>query len=92
MSGVGKDLPDQEQNKKKTPKDFLGENAALVNLDNLVSKTSPSLPKGNSFGYLWKKDLKRFTFNKVLFSYIWLICLFIFLILMKKIISFDFWK
>ncbi|XP_014788046.1 epsin-2 isoform X3 [Octopus bimaculoides] len=45
MSGVGKDLPDQEQNKKKTPKDFLGENAALVNLDNLVSKTSPSLPK-----------------------------------------------
>uniref|UniRef100_A0A0L8FPF5 ENTH domain-containing protein n=1 Tax=Octopus bimaculoides TaxID=37653 RepID=A0A0L8FPF5_OCTBM len=48
MSGVGKDLPDQEQNKKKTPKDFLGENAALVNLDNLVSKTSPSLPKGTN--------------------------------------------
>lgn len=48
MSGVGKDLPDQEQNKKKTPKDFLGENASLVNLDNLVSKTSPSLPKGTN--------------------------------------------
>ncbi|GAB1610936.1 epsin-2-like isoform X1, partial [Argonauta hians] len=48
MSGVGKDLPEQEQNKKKTPKDFLGENASLVNLDNLVSKTSPSLPKGTN--------------------------------------------
>lgn len=45
MSGVGKNLPEQDQVKKKTPKDFLGENASLVNLDNLVSKTSPSLPK-----------------------------------------------
>ncbi|KAL5017855.1 hypothetical protein ScPMuIL_003577 [Solemya velum] len=40
MSGMQQSL--DQQDKKKTPRDFLGDNAALVNLDELVSKDSSS--------------------------------------------------
>ena len=37
MRGLNDSLP-QERSKTKSPADFLGENANLVNLDNLVSR------------------------------------------------------
>ena len=37
MSGMTNELP-KEQQKPKSPADFLGENANLVNLDNLVTR------------------------------------------------------
>lgn len=43
MNGINDALPDKQQQQlkhRKTPQDFLGENAALVNLDQLVPKNT----------------------------------------------------
>ena len=45
MGGMNNSLPSkqqQEQPHRKTPQDFLGENANLVNLDQLVSNDTTS--------------------------------------------------
>ncbi|XP_024889976.1 epsin-2 isoform X4 [Temnothorax curvispinosus] len=46
LSGMGENLPASTGAVKKTPQSFLGENSALVNLDNLVSASAikPSAP------------------------------------------------
>ncbi|KAL2722199.1 zinc finger protein 93-like isoform X1 [Vespula maculifrons] len=40
LSGIGESLPQSTGAIKKTPQSFLGENSALVNLDNLVSTST----------------------------------------------------
>ncbi|XP_018905194.2 epsin-2 isoform X1 [Bemisia tabaci] len=48
LNGLSDDLlsvsPNQQQPARKTPHSFLGENSALVNLDNLVSPAPPPIP------------------------------------------------
>lgn len=46
LGGLGQSLP-QENDKKKTPQDFLGGHSNLVNLDNLITN-----PSGNQMGKL----------------------------------------
>lgn len=41
MSLLGDSLENKQQPQKKTPHSFLGENSALVNLDNLVTVSKP---------------------------------------------------
>lgn len=51
MGIIGDNLPTSTGAVKKTPQSFLGENSALVNLDNLVStstiKSATPTPAGN---------------------------------------------
>lgn len=51
LGGIAETLPTSTGAIKKTPQSFLGENSALVNLDNLVSssaiKSTTPTPAGN---------------------------------------------
>lgn len=51
LGGIADNLPSSTGAVKKTPQSFLGENSALVNLDNLVStstvKPTTPTPAGN---------------------------------------------
>lgn len=53
LGGIGDNLPVGSGAVKKTPQSFLGENSALVNLDNLVSastiKPTAPAPTGKFF-------------------------------------------
>lgn len=55
LGGIAETLPTSTGAVKKTPQSFLGENSALVNLDNLVSssaiKSTTPTPAGNYFKY-----------------------------------------
>jgi hypothetical protein len=52
MSGMGLALNNDSATKKKSPADFLGANANLVNLDNLVSKpVSPGPSKTETLDF-----------------------------------------
>lgn len=53
LGGLGNNLPQSTGAVKKTPQSFLGENSALVNLDNLVSASAikPAAPTPTSEYY-----------------------------------------
>ncbi|KAL8593220.1 hypothetical protein ACOMHN_009875 [Nucella lapillus] len=55
MSGMQQGLPDPSR--KKSPEDFLGANANLVNLDQLVAKAPPKVP-GKTAGSALDLDLE----------------------------------
>lgn len=55
LGGLGNNLPQSTGAVKKTPQSFLGENSALVNLDNLVSASAikPAAPTPTSKYYFF---------------------------------------
>ncbi|KAK3091727.1 hypothetical protein FSP39_022206 [Pinctada imbricata] len=74
MDGMNKNLPStqqQQQPHRKTPQDFLGENANLVNLDQLVSKdttTKNPFASGNTNPFEQQQALQqpqRMTLNQL---------------------------